>query len=57
MGTQKAPETLEQLDHTSFQEQEKTQVKRGKETMQASMKTVFQDLGCSACTAKAMVED
>ena len=28
MGTQEAPETLEQLDHISFQEQE---VKRGKE--------------------------
>ena len=25
--------------------------------MQASMRAVFADLGCSACTAKAMVED
>ena len=25
--------------------------------MQASIKAVFQDLGCSACAAKAMVED
>ena len=25
--------------------------------MQARMKAVFQDLGCRACTAKAMVED
>ena len=25
--------------------------------MQASMKTVFQELQCSSCTAKAMVED
>ena len=25
--------------------------------MQASLRAVFQDLGCSGCTAKAMVED
>ena len=25
--------------------------------MQASMRAVFEDLGCSACSAKAMVED
>ena len=25
--------------------------------MQASMRAVFEDLGCSACAAKAMVED
>ena len=25
--------------------------------MQASMRAVFEDIGCSACAAKAMVED
>ena len=34
----------------------KTQVKRGKKMIQASIKAVFQDFGCSAHASKAMVE-
>ena len=42
------------MDHFSFEEQEET---LSIEVMQATMRAVFQDLGCSVFTAKAMVED
>ena len=40
---QKAPETLEALDHISFFRPEEYPSKESKETMQAAMRAVFQD--------------
>ena len=54
------PATLEQLDHICFHEQEENPSKdqiRCDKIMQAAMQAVSQDLGCSVCTAHAMVED